>query len=535
MGSVPIPQGAVIADDAVEIPQGATIGDAPPKKEAPKKKRIETPQGMMDAAVKTGAREAALGFAGGVGLPESQESSDFSALPGLAFIAKHPIDALKLVAEPVIEGHKEQFRKATDSLRASRDRLADKNLSIPQRLKQSMDEASAAAVHTFGGIVPMIGPAAIGAGEEIGRGIQKKDIGETAHGVGTAAGIITSLGLGSKKVQGKLSSVETGVKSRLGVEPKMPAAEALNAMIQGGNKVDTFSTAATAAPELQAAAKKMGIKSDSFWNRVRSAATGDPQLIGRSGNKVIRKVVDTAINTLEQKYTRLMQPIASEAFDGRAVSSRLRNLITRDLSDFAPQYAEALRDAAHKIERSRTMAEADSVRKLLNNVAEKFYAQSDMAQSSDLHAKAALADAADVVRDTLYSQGEALRAQRGLPPADFRSIKAKESSLMETKGRIDGYLNKLSGEQSRFVEPSGIEQMRRAGQDKMRDAGQNLYATTVKKAGLAQAPVEVANSQFGKVITPPMPPVGAAVGRAISLSPGRNKKKVVTPPPPSRP
>ena len=49
------------------------------------------------------------------------------------------------------------------------------------------------------GLVPLIGPAAYGAGEEIGEGIKTGDPAAIAHGAGSAIGTLATLGLGTKR------------------------------------------------------------------------------------------------------------------------------------------------------------------------------------------------------------------------------------------------------------------------------------------------------------------------------------------------
>ena len=125
-------------------------------------------------------REGALGFASGMGLPETTEASDFSILPGLKELSTNK-EAWKAIGSGIYESQAEQFRRAKEAMKAK--------------------DFYSAAVHGLGGAVPLIGPAAVAAGEEIGGAGQQGGMEGKAHGVGSALGILASLGMGTKKGQ----------------------------------------------------------------------------------------------------------------------------------------------------------------------------------------------------------------------------------------------------------------------------------------------------------------------------------------------
>jgi hypothetical protein len=56
-------------------------------------------------------------------------------------------------------------------------------------------------VRAVGAAVPLVGPAAVESGNEIGEGIQNKDVDQALHGVGTGIGLVGGLALGTKKGQ----------------------------------------------------------------------------------------------------------------------------------------------------------------------------------------------------------------------------------------------------------------------------------------------------------------------------------------------
>jgi hypothetical protein len=62
-------------------------------------------------------------------------------------------------------------------------------------------------VRAAGAAVPIIGPAAVEAGSEIGEGIQEKDIDKILHGVGAGAGMVGGLALGTKRGQAATEKV----------------------------------------------------------------------------------------------------------------------------------------------------------------------------------------------------------------------------------------------------------------------------------------------------------------------------------------
>jgi hypothetical protein len=107
----------------------------------------------------------AIGGVADVTLP-SKTLSDY--WEGPAYALRHPIDSAKLVGSSLLEGQMDQFRKA-----GTAPTLSEK------------------IAHGAAGLLPMVGPMAANAGEEIGQG-------HFARGLGQSAGILGGLALGAR-------------------------------------------------------------------------------------------------------------------------------------------------------------------------------------------------------------------------------------------------------------------------------------------------------------------------------------------------
>ncbi len=144
-------------------------------------------------------REGSLGLASGAGLPETTEAFDFSLLPGLKRLFTQPIESAKLLAGGVVEPMAQRLAKGANLIQEGGTR--------------NIIEGGA---NIAAGAIPIVGPAAFGAGEELGQGIQTGDTAAIAHGAGSAIGTLTTLGVGTKRgqaVAGKtISTVGGGVE-----------------------------------------------------------------------------------------------------------------------------------------------------------------------------------------------------------------------------------------------------------------------------------------------------------------------------------
>lgn len=174
------------------------------------------------------ARGGAIGLTEGAGVPQSTDWTDYTVLPGLSKMVRHPIASAKVLAEGVIEPSKERARMAW--------RLA-KERNIP-----------GAAYNTLASI-PIVGTAAAGAGEAIRSGYDTGDPEEMARGVGQAVGLIGTLGLGAKggrKAAGDVyGSVSTPIKASRNARAtaKIPAYESaaiktIKEGLKGGKNVE---------------------------------------------------------------------------------------------------------------------------------------------------------------------------------------------------------------------------------------------------------------------------------------------------------
>lgn len=126
------------------------------------------------------AREAALGYASGAGLPETTHASDFAVLPGLYQLATNP-EAWKALGEGLYQAHAGQLQKAKEAWQAG-----------------GVEGTASALIRGASALVPFIGPAAEMTGESIGSAQSPEEL---AHGIGQGAGMISTLALGTAKGQ----------------------------------------------------------------------------------------------------------------------------------------------------------------------------------------------------------------------------------------------------------------------------------------------------------------------------------------------
>lgn len=307
--------------------------------------------------------------------------------------------------------------------------------------------------------------------------------------------------LGAALVGGELSKAATK-NTKLFTPPDNPNVVALRSMMGAESKKDLFPAAEAAVPDIQKAARQMGVKPDTFTNRLVNGKSPQ-QLRGRGGADVTEGVINKAVDNVEGEAQSAIKPVAGQPFDGAAASTNLRKTITPELQEFAPSYAAEIDKLATKLSTARTIGEADQARKVMNDIASKFYAKSDMAQSTDLQNAAAMAEAADNLRGTLYDQVQNLSGQ------DLKAIRQREASLMEVKGRVVSQLNKARGAYAADAEPTAVEGLRNAGNSNVKSVSSGLYKATIGKA-VGQNPIERVNSQFGKVIAGAKPRAAAA-------------------------
>lgn len=141
-----------------------------------------TPKESIASKIPGVLREAALGgITGFTGIDENSTAKDISTIPGFKHILTHPLDSASLIGGALKD-------TAIDASNKSQADLAE---DAPEGAKQY-----SSAMHALSG-VPGLG-GFINAGEEIGKGYDEGDAEKTAHGVGSAAGQLATLGLARK-------------------------------------------------------------------------------------------------------------------------------------------------------------------------------------------------------------------------------------------------------------------------------------------------------------------------------------------------
>lgn len=158
----------------------------------------------------------------------STTPSDYVAGP--LYAAQHPIESVKLVGGAVIDAHKAAATKAMEKGKAA---LHGDALAIPE----AIGYGAAAAL-------PIVGPAAAGAGEQIASG-------DVAGGLGTAAGLLTPSAMEAARSSG--GPLVASMKERLAAKADQMSTKRLSDVMApnvGPNKVRFGNDAAAVAPQL---------------------------------------------------------------------------------------------------------------------------------------------------------------------------------------------------------------------------------------------------------------------------------------------
>lgn len=155
----------------------------------------------------------------------STTPSDY--IEGPLYAAKNPIDSMGLLLDAIIDAHGQQASKTGDA--------AGRVMSEPT-LAGKAGAASQMVGHGLATVLPLVGPAAANAGEQIGSG-------DISGGLGAAAGILTPSALGGAR--GAVPAVKQAAASGLQKQSVRGMERAINP-----TRIDTKAKTARVVPEM---------------------------------------------------------------------------------------------------------------------------------------------------------------------------------------------------------------------------------------------------------------------------------------------
>lgn len=218
----------------------------------------------------------------------STTPSDY--IEGPTYAVQHPIESIKLLASAIFGAHADQAGKTAAS--------AGRMISAPT-LSGKVGSASEALGHGLATVLPVIGPAAANAGEQIGSG-------DIAGGLGATAGLLTP------------SAISAGAGK---VKPRMAAA-LHDSAIQGVQKainptrIDTKVQTARIAPEML----KRRVKAGNL-QKLETLAEGESAKAGANVDAALTPHKNATADTMAivDALEQAKQPYIGKAQTGAAV------------------------------------------------------------------------------------------------------------------------------------------------------------------------------------------------------------------------
>lgn len=483
----------------------------------------------------TVAREGTLGLASGVGLPETEHESDFSIAPGLKRIFTNPIDSAKLIGSGIWEGHKEQARKAADAVEG--------------------DDPLGFFTHGIASLIPVIGPASVEAGTEIGEGIATRDPQKMAHGTGRGVGTLLSLGLGTKGGQAAtsqaVSTVGGGVRQAAEATGRglVRGGQAVRHPVKAGRAlVDTAArtmSRRTAEQNLMGAAQPSVAQKRAPQNasvagqemqRVRTAKN-----IEIRGEEALPKAAQLARETKNAIWAEEMTPRLKAAGnwepDMKPVADAIRGKVTRKMRETNPKMAEQLENEAKFYEGKHTLEEIEAYIEEGNQELKGFYRSPDPKMTAGTQAKMAeIESLRKVFNETLNRatspdvksikrrwgatreyqlaldrQVIVQARQKGMPLYEALGLLGAGADILDAVATFNGFPLKAAG--MRFA-GNVLSRMRDAnfqleeafhGKNAFKASKSNVYTPPARKALPAARSIQVQDADLTWTRTPPTP------------------------------
>lgn len=367
------------------------------------------------------------------------------------------------------------------------------SIDMAGKAKEAFQAGSptAGVIRGLGAAVPVVGPAAVHAGEEIGEGLnlgtnKPVDIARVAHGGGSGAGLIAGLAAGTEKGQALTDTaiqttakpviatakaiakvpdaVSSGVQTmRIARNPELAAAElpaeqlAIKATKPRNSINDINGKLAQALPDARRAADTLGLKVDSL--------------------DTAQKAVNQAKKDVWNEYQQRLEGNQSAEIDGNKVADAIEGTITKRFEQQNPAAAKAIREKADSYRRTMTMGEAEDFLQDANNELNSHYAKTKVNQrvAARDSATAHTVAEAGALRDQIYGKLDELT---GPGAAD---IKQRYGALTT----LEDVLQRRVNVAERAAPESLIEQMGKVDAAKQVGKGVFKIATGRPLAGAA--------------------------------------------------
>lgn len=436
----------------------------------------------------------ALGAAAGAGVPESQTPvKDLASAPFKPSADPRLEAAAQVMAQGVgMPGAVPIARVLAGIGGASADQGSKAIDAFKEAIRtKSVGPAIAGLIHTAG-TIPIVGPAAVNAGEEIGKGIENKSGDQILHGVGSGIGTVGALLTGTEKGQAAIDAA-TGAAGKIvpnavkqmaigrpiingapapiqgpKVAPEVPKpTQAFASLLdKQGGKVNVVEAAQDVQPIIKDQLAKQGIQ--------------PKDISGQGGAQKVIDAIDAAKTERENVISQASQPFMQDQVSLKPIADSYRSLITDELRNNQPKLAQKIENEAAKFDRDGTIQEVNDFRVRMNKELDSYYNKGTSHQiTSDVETRASEA-AARAARQVQY---QSIGDKAGIDPAHIRQIMREEGNLIETRNQLETNYNNV-------VKDNALAQSKGFGEKVIGPAG-----TVPTKAGIAAGAM---NAAFGK-------------------------------------
>lgn len=363
----------------------------------------EAAPNAVGASASNGLLSAAGKFISGVGdtLLPSKTPGDYLSGPAAMLMAPFDAKSREQVGSGLAEMGKNawnaqvgEFGKSLDSAKYAINAIKANGLVSPNTaasIEQGMVQGGG---HLLAGLLPLVGPAAAHAGENLAEG-------NTATGLGQATGLLAPFGV-------------KGIKTAMLGDARTPGGMATQAVKPGVMRAAKFQQAFDkAVPALKETSEAMGTPFDTLDN--------------------LAQVVPEAKKALWQKYEAQLQQNGQVAANATDVADAMEAQISPRFQRNNPAAAKAIRtQAAYYRKNPLTLSQLEDELQGANNDLENFYSKAPAARSSAArnpeigHTVAE----ANALRQVLYSELEKAGANGA------RDLKAQYGALSELENPI---------------------------------------------------------------------------------------------------
>lgn len=344
---------------------------------------------------------------------------------GPAYAVRHPIDSAKLLGGAILGAQKDQFRKAGESFRR-----AGQERTVGGAILSGIE----ATGHGLAGALPVLGPAAAHAGEQIAQG-------DIAGGLGTATGLLAPSA--AVKATPQIRSAAASVAGRVANAADRGATKRMvqaMAPVTGAKKAELAGMAQRVAPEL---AREPGLGA---FSRSSLAAKLEERLADAG------KAINDAFAQIPANRGYATGPILAGLQDARAklmvVGSNGKRFVPAESQARFDVITQAINDT-QRLGQFASFENLNRVRQSLDAGAKKVYQASPVQRTTaDLERASALADSADVYRQYL-GQKQPSAAKANADYSLFKTatdvIRAAENAELTRAGNFPRMLARTGG------------------------------------------------------------------------------------------